>query len=66
MNEILDYFPSIMQKVLSEDLKDKYKSLEEIRIRARKTNYIKIHRWRKGFKIYYFKRRNKFLSSSCL
>lgn len=41
MDEILNYFPNSIQKILLEEVKDKYKTLEEIRIRANRPIILK-------------------------
>lgn len=41
MNEILNFFPSSIQKILLEEIKDKYRLLEEIRVRANRPIILK-------------------------
>ena len=39
LNNILKYFPEKIEKKIAEETLDKMNSLEEIRIRTRKTDY---------------------------
>lgn len=44
MSEILDFFPKNISELMYNNISNDFQNLEEIRVRVRKTYYIKVFR----------------------